>query len=163
MGYIKISSDKLNWLREKAEQIYEEGRRKSTFQAENVRKKEARIIEVIIMNSRKGVPHGELAKIIGLDRKNLTPYMERLIARKLIRREAGRQGKYFPTEEAYKDTRLNAYLIAEGYRSSILKEDKAIVLNNREQTYPNYINFTTYTKYFQPKFTENDSIRSTSV
>ena len=86
-GYVKISSDKLNWLREKAEQIYEEGRRKSTFQAENVRKKEARIIEVIIMNSRKGVPHGELAKIIGLDRKNLTPYMERLIARKLIRRE----------------------------------------------------------------------------
>jgi predicted transcriptional regulator len=161
MGYVKISSDKLNWLREKAEQIYEESRTRPTFQEENIRKKEARIIEIIIMNSRKGVPHVELAKVIGLDRKNLSRYMKRLIAKKLIRRETGRQGKYFPTEHAYRDTRLSADVFGRKFRSSLLKENILVTTNKRTEYHlPSWycIDFTIYRKYFEPKFSEEDKI-----
>jgi predicted transcriptional regulator len=164
MGYVKISSDKLNWLREKAEQIYEDGRKEPTFQEENIRKKEARILEILVMNSKKGVHHIELAKKIGIDRKNLTPYMERLIAKKLIRREAGRQGKYFPTEYAYRDTRLSADVFGSKFRSGLLKKDILVTTNKgtEYQIPPEYcIDFTIYRKYFEPKFTEQDRIERT--
>jgi predicted transcriptional regulator len=164
MGHAKISSDKLNWLREKAEQIYEDGRKEPTFQEENIRKKEARILEILIMNNKKGVHHIELAKKIGIDRKNLTPYMERLVAKKLVRREAGRQGKYFPTEYAYRDTRLSSDVFGSKFRSGLLKKDILVTTKKRREYLipPEYcIDFTIYRKYFEPKFTEQDRIERT--
>ena len=50
---------------------------------------EAEILKAIMLHDPDGVSHGELAKIIKKDRKNLRIYTKRLIGRKIIRRESG--------------------------------------------------------------------------
>ncbi|HEY7081094.1 MAG TPA: winged helix-turn-helix transcriptional regulator [Nitrososphaeraceae archaeon] len=147
---------------DKVEQIQEESRRKSTFREENMRKREAEILKILIEYSNSGIHHIELAKKIGIDRKNLAPYMTKLIAKGLIRRESGRQGKYFPTDLAYRDTRLTADVFGRKFRSSILKNDEIITTNKRTEFDDYYcIDFTIYKKYFEPKFTEEDRIEHT--
>jgi hypothetical protein len=90
--------------------------------------------------------------------------MERLLAKKLVRRESGRQGKYFPTEYAYRDTRLSADVFGSKFRSGLLKKDILVTTNKRTEYLipPQYcIDFTIYRKYFEPKFTEQDRIEWT--
>ena len=159
-GVLGIKKIKTDWISHRLDKDYGRDHKKPTFMEDRVKEREGEILRVILRNGHFGVAHQALAIAVRIDRKSLRPYIKRLSEKKLIWRSSGKQGKYFPTEEGYKDTRLNAYLIAEGYRSNILKEDKAIILNNREQTYPNYINFTTYTKYFRPKSTENDLLEA---
>jgi hypothetical protein len=87
--------------------------------------------------------------------------MKRLIARKLIRRESGRQGKYFPTEQAYRDTRLSADIFGSKFGSYILKKGILVTTNKRiEYSIPSFycIDFTIYKRYFEPKFTEEDKL-----
>jgi len=147
---------------DKAEQIHEESRRRSTFREGNMRKKEAEILKIIIKYSKNGIHHVELSKKIGIDRKNLTPYMTKLIAIGLIRRESGRQGKYFPTDQAYIDTRLSADVFGRKFRSGILKNDEIVTTNKRTEIDAHYcIDFTIYKRYFEPKFTEEDRIEHT--
>jgi DNA-binding MarR family transcriptional regulator len=102
--------------------MYGENNKQTTFQTDRVRKSEGKILQIILMNGKNRVPHIQLAKIVGLDRKNLTPYIKRLNGKKLIRRESGRQGKYFPTEEAYRDTRLSGNVFGRNFRTSLLKK-----------------------------------------
>ena len=49
-----------------------------------------------------------IAESVGIDRKNIRKYITRLVKRKLIRRGAGKQGKYFLTSEIFDDVYPNA-------------------------------------------------------
>ena len=65
---------------------------------EYVRKKEEKIMKVIIGHGDSGIAHLQLAQIIGIDRKNLTSYTKRLMRKGLIKRGKGKQGKYYPVQ-----------------------------------------------------------------
>lgn len=160
-----MSTDKYEWLRKKAEQTYGKENKQSTFQADRIKKAEGEILQIILRNSGTGVGHIELAKMAGLDRKNLTPYTKRLIDKKLIRRESGKQGKYYPTEEAYKDTRLNAYVFGRNFIWNLLRKKRYLVTNEErsevtDNTVPGWycLNFTGYKCYFEPRFREEDRL-----
>ena len=71
---------------------------------------EAKILDALLIHTNLGIHHIRLAEIIGIDRKNLTPHMKRLIKQKFARRELGQRGKYFPSDEIYKIGRLEGYL-----------------------------------------------------
>jgi predicted transcriptional regulator len=130
-----------------------------------VRKVEGEILQIILKNSTTGIGHIELAKMVGLNRKNLTPYTRRLIQKKLIRRESGKQGKYYSTEEAYKDARLSAHVFGGNLTWNLLRKRKYFVTNDErlevtDNTVPGWycLNFTGYRHYFEPKFREEDRL-----
>ena len=155
------SSDNLEWLREKAERIYGEHNKRATLPEDRIRVKEIKILKTILLNHNTGVQHIRLAKEAGLDRKNLTPYTHRLIERKLIRRESGRQGKYFPTEEAYNDARLSAELFGINIRLKLLRKNDLVTTNKKiDLIAPNWVslNSSRYKHYFVPKFREDDKL-----
>ena len=76
--------------------------------SEHIRQVEARILEQIAMAGNVGISHLVLAESVGIDRKNLGKYTTRLVKRKLIRKGAGKQGKYFFTSEIFDDVYMNA-------------------------------------------------------
>jgi len=65
-------------------------------------------LEQIVTAGNVGISHLVLAKNVGIDRKNLGKYITRLVKRKLIRKGAGKQGKYFFTSEIFDDVDTNA-------------------------------------------------------
>jgi predicted transcriptional regulator len=90
---------------------------------ENVRAREERIMDVISAHANGGIGHVQLAVILGIDRKNLTPFMKRLISKGLVRRGPGKQGKYYPTSE-YRGPIMTADILGKAAAVMILdKED----------------------------------------
>jgi predicted transcriptional regulator len=88
-----------------------------------VRKTEARIIEVIRSYSSSGIAHLQLSNIIGIDRKNLTPYMKRLMSRGLVKRGEGKQGKYYPITKERRGTHMTADIFSKAAAAMILKNE----------------------------------------
>ncbi|CAN5463415.1 hypothetical protein BH18THE2_BH18THE2_20500 [soil metagenome] len=129
---------------------YGEDIKKATFAADKVRRVEGEILKRIMSNSTFGIAHQDLADGVGLDRKNLRPYVKRLIHRNLITRAPGKQGKYFPTTNVYQDALLTANFFGEVSVSRLLSEEKYVV---PEQ------DGCTYSKYISPKFTEESSLQ----
>jgi hypothetical protein len=119
------------------ERLYGENNKKPTFQADRIRRTEGEILRVIILYGTNGISHGNLAETIKIDRKNLRAYTQRLIERKLIRREKGKQGRYFATGNPYGNTLYSAFLFGNMIKERILPDDTNI-------------------SYFRPKAT-NDS------
>jgi hypothetical protein len=128
---------------------YGEDNRKATFSADIIKRKEGEILKLIIWNSRFGISHQDLADRVGLDRKNLRPYIKRLKSRKMITRAPGKQGKYFPTTIVYQDALLTASLFGE---LAILR-----LLNVGNYVVPKE-NASTYSDYFSLKFTEDSGL-----
>ncbi len=87
---------------------------------EYVRKREARIMNVVLANIDSGISHMQLAHTLRIDRKNLTPYMERLIGKGLIKRGKGKQGRYHPTTKSYREPIISADLFGKGLAGIIL-------------------------------------------
>ena len=75
---------------------------------------------------RGGISHDRLSKEVYPDPKNLGSYIKELIKEGLVKKDKGLQGKYFPTEEAYKDQLLNAYLFADNFRRNILRKSELL-------------------------------------
>jgi hypothetical protein len=160
MGCTNITANNLQWLQKKATRMYGHGNELAILQKEKVRRIEGRILQFVLMHYKKGIGHILLAKLVGIDRKNLTPHINRLIEKKLIRREDGKRGRYFPTEEAYKDARLSAYLFGTNF-IKLLGRDNLVTNNERrENIIPGgyCLDFTGYRHYFEPKFRENDRL-----
>jgi DNA-binding MarR family transcriptional regulator len=93
-----------------------------TFNDDRVRKKEQQIMEVILKHE-DGIAHGELALIVGIDRKNLTHYIKSLMDKGLVTRGNGAHGLYFPTTKARRAISLTADILANTFKSRILEND----------------------------------------
>jgi hypothetical protein len=87
---------------------------------DKARKKEDKIMGVIAAHSLGGISHIELAQIVGLNRKNLTSYMKRLMKKRLVLRGRGKQGKYFPANKDYRATTMTAELFSKACAARIL-------------------------------------------
>jgi predicted transcriptional regulator len=85
-----------------------------------VRKKEGKIMEVISAHHDKGIAHLKLASIVKIDRKNLTPYMKRLRRKGLVKREKGKQGKYYPTTKGNRGASITADIFSKAAAGMIL-------------------------------------------
>jgi predicted transcriptional regulator len=138
-------------------------RKKENYLDDYRQEKKNTILEIIrIYGMRGGISHDQLSKEIGLDPKNLRAYIKELKNEGLIKKEKGLQGKYFPTEDAYKDQLLNAYLFGNNFKRNILGKDLIITTDRKvEYVIPfpsNCIDFTIYRRYFEPKFDENSEL-----
>jgi predicted transcriptional regulator len=126
-----------------------------------VSKKEDAILEIIrISTIRGGISHKQLAQIADLDRKSLRKYTQHLMKNGKIRRD-GIYGKYFLTDEAYKDPLLNATLFGDKFRFTLLGKKENLVLCNQIITdfvLKKQIDCTTYTRLYKPMFTNKDSL-----
>jgi hypothetical protein len=131
---------------------YGEDNKKATFPADKIRRKEGEILKLVIWNSRFGISHRALADTVRLDRKNLRPYIKRLISRKMITRAPGKQGKYFPTANVYQDALLTASSFGELSISRLLSVGNYVVPKE---------NGFTYSDYFNLKFTEDSGLEHT--
>src|SRR5918995_473598 len=87
------------------------------------RRTEDRIMELITVNRKNGIAHQELARIIRIDRKNLRKYMSRLIARGLVLRGSGLQGKYYPAVKEYRETSISAEILGSALASTVLEKN----------------------------------------
>jgi hypothetical protein len=110
---------------------------------------------------RGGISHDQLSKEIGLDPKNLRSYIKEGSVKKGKRL----QDKYFPTEEAYKDQLLNAYLFGNNFKRNIIGKDPIITTDRKVEyviPFPSHCrDFTIYRRYFEPKFDENSELEHT--
>jgi predicted transcriptional regulator len=151
-GYAKKEQNHLHVLRQDA--------RKKSLEY-YIKEKEKQILEIIrVYGIKGGISHKQLAFIADLDRKSLRPYTERLVEKGLIKRGKGRQGKYLPTEEGYKDPLLNAYLLGNKFRFTLLNNED-IILNDRtaiDFVHKMEVDCSVFRRYYEPKFTDNDKL-----
>ena len=120
--------------------------------------KENAILQIILVYAMNGgISHNQLAQISDLDRKSLRKYTKKLWQEGKIRKDGkGRHGKYFPTEEAYKDPLLNAMLFGDDFRFRLLDKKEGLVLCNQMITdfdLKREINCSRYTSFYNPMFT----------
>jgi predicted transcriptional regulator len=87
---------------------------------EYLRRKEAKIMKIILAHSDTGIPHLQLADVVRIDRKNLTPHMRRLMSKGLVKRGKGKQGRYFPATKKHRGTVLTADLFGKAATGLIL-------------------------------------------
>lgn len=146
------NSDRLKSIRER---LYGENNKKLLLpSAYKTSIAEMEILRAIMLHGTDGVSHGELAKIVRKDRKNLRSYTKKLINRKVIRRDKGKQGKYYVTGNHYGNTLYSAYLLGNMVSERILPDDNLSLTDEEEKTPEN--TGVRYTSYFRPRFT-NDS------
>jgi predicted transcriptional regulator len=84
------------------------------------RRTEDKIMEVITINRKNGIAHQKLARIIGINRKNLGKYISRLITRGLVVRGPGLRGKYYPSTKEHRETSMSAEILGGVIASTIL-------------------------------------------
>jgi hypothetical protein len=100
------------------------------FSLDIVRKKERHIVNVVLSYSDTGIPHGELAYIIRIGRKNLRPYMKRLINKRLVKRGSGKQGRYFPAIKAHRGISITADLLTKYFDERILSQEDEFIIDS---------------------------------
>lgn len=168
-------------IREKHRQYLE----KTSSQREQHRgEKEQVILQVIKMYyySEGGISHNKLVNIVHLDRKSLRPYTQSLLKNGLIKRDGNEHhGKYVPTRKpSYTDLLLRSSLFADDFRFnslnaaglprfSVLYEyngyGPSLIFgkppNNKDPVDATLVDFTAYTKYYEPRFTEQDRLERT--
>jgi hypothetical protein len=121
--------------------------------------KENEVYETIrVYGITGGISHNELATKVSLHRSNLRKYTNKLMEKGLIRRGKGLQGKYFPTEEPYKDHLFNAFMLGHDFDFNLLKKEEDLVLTDKILVAPEYRDFTGYRRYYEPKFAKTDRV-----
>ena len=143
--------------------LIEYRRNKENYLNEYRQEKKNTIIEIIrIYGMRGGISHAQLSKEVDLDPKNLRPYIKGLIKEGLVKKGKGLRDKYFPTEEAFKDQLLNAYLFGNNFRRNIIRKDLMITTDRKVEyiiPFPSHCrDFTIYRRYFEPKFDESSKL-----
>lgn len=87
---------------------------------ERIRDTEGRVLELIIQSGSMGISKIKLARDVPLDRKNLTKYLDRLVQLKLIRKDDGKQGKYYPTNKVFEDVMKNGKFLGNLFAQRLL-------------------------------------------
>jgi hypothetical protein len=136
------------------------------------------LIIVYVYGVRGGVFPNQIAEFLGIDRSNIIPYTESLVRKGKIKRK-DQQSPYFPIDESYKNPLLEAYLFGESFLPFLKRTKKNLVLtsgfrsmfkeleHSKEvttidgkkiniDTQLERLDFTTYRKYYETKFTKDD-------
>lgn len=82
-----------------------------------------------------GIGIGNLAKIVGIDRKNIRPYLETLMKKEFIFRN-GARGKFFRGRNFFKKSRLSSFILADLFASELLRQEN-VILANLKPRFPN--------------------------
>ncbi len=93
----------------------------SHLQLEVIRNKQ-KIVSIVRHNSKYGVSHSELASLLQINRKNLRHYTKELIAKGIIIRGQGKQGKYYPADKEHRDPVMDADILGLGAAGLVLKK-----------------------------------------
>jgi len=101
-----------------------------TLHLEHLRRREEQIMKIVWANHGDGIHHGELAYKAGIDRKNLRPYMRRLMTKGLVIRNNGKQGRYYPSTKENRDTLVTAGILGEVVASTILESYKCFPIDS---------------------------------
>jgi hypothetical protein len=122
-----------------------------------------KIFGEIIAAGRKGIYQKELLVKLPEEIDRTTVFRnanklkkERLI--KIIRK--GKTTRYVLAGNAFIDKGISAYLLNMKFVSHLLGKDK-IILSDKVRTYPSFIDYTTYRRYFEPKFTQKRQLEKT--
>ena len=78
----------------------------------------------ISANSDDGINHLALARKVNIDRKNLTPYMKRLMMKGLVIRGDGKRGKYYPATKKNRGISVTADIFSGVGAGTILEFDR---------------------------------------
>lgn len=89
---------------------------------------EGKVLNLIESNAIGGVSKINIAKAIGMNRKNLGKHLRRLQIRTLVRQEKGRQGRFFPNiyTTLDSDSELSAEVLARLFLIKVLKPDEGV-------------------------------------
>ncbi|MFY9967411.1 MAG: MarR family winged helix-turn-helix transcriptional regulator [Nitrososphaeraceae archaeon] len=115
MGY-----DDLDWFTSKMMLDYDDENLADLLHQERSRRREMQIMRFVNANQSDGIHHLDLARKMKIDRKNLTPYMKRLMMKGLVIRGNGKQGKYYPTTKKNRDISVTADLLCKVAAGTIL-------------------------------------------
>jgi predicted transcriptional regulator len=117
MGYTLIDDP---WLRAKIAIEREGIKDKRSLQEILRHKKELEIYDKVLEHAETGIAHGDLASEIKIDRKNLRPYMRRLMKKNLVRREDRKRRKYYPVTKYTRERPMAADLWGKQFLSKVL-------------------------------------------
>jgi len=110
----------LDWFPAKMALDYDDENLADLLRHERSRRQEMRIMKFVNANQTDGIHHLDLARKMKIDRKNLTPYMKRLMMKELVIRGIGKQGKYYPATKKNRETSVTADLLCKVAAGTIL-------------------------------------------
>jgi hypothetical protein len=96
---------------------------------EYLRRLEGKIMMFVIA-AQDGIGHLELASKVGINRKNLTPHMRRLIVKGLVIRGRGKRGKYCPASKKYRGMSVTADIFSKAAACTIFEEDRNLPIDS---------------------------------
>lgn len=118
---IILSYDDQDWFASKMVLDYNDENLADLLRQERSRRREMQIIRFVMANQTDGIHHLDLARKMKIDRKNLTPYMKRLMMKGLVIRGNGKQGKYYPATKNNRETSVTADIFGEVAASTLLE------------------------------------------
>jgi DNA-binding MarR family transcriptional regulator len=80
-------------------------------------------IMMFVSCAQDGIGHLELASRVGIDRKNLTPHLKRLIRKGVIMRGNGKRGRYYPASKKHRGISITAEIFSEAAAARILANE----------------------------------------
>jgi predicted transcriptional regulator len=115
-----LSDDDLDWFTSKMALEYDDENLADFLYQERSRRREMQIMRFVNANQTDGIHHLDLARKMKIDRKNLTPYMKRLMMKGLVARGNGKQGKYYPATKKYRSISVTADILCKVAAGTIL-------------------------------------------
>jgi predicted transcriptional regulator len=116
------------------------------------KRKKYNILRFIQDYVEEGISHNNLAYGIGIDRKNLRPYLEELINEGFVRRDDGKFGKYYPTTKSV-DRNFLSEAYGKGLRAICFRK-RSLILPDIRSIYPGVSNRLVTTKFSANSDTE---------
>ena len=116
---------------------------------------EQQILDTIIYHGKNGISKKVLLENVPANQSTIYRITKKLALKDKIKimRRGQRTTYYINTDNVYIDSSIGASIVNRKYVANIIGE-KRIVLAKNYQTYPEFIDYTTYLNYFQPKFTK---------
>lgn len=120
---------------------------------------EQQVLDTIIYYGKNGISKKALLEIVKADQSTIYRITKKLALEDKIKimRRGQRTTYYINTDNVYIDSSIGASIINRKYVANIIGE-KGIVLATNYQAYPEFIDYATYTNYFQPKFTKESKV-----
>jgi|GEM_PF-3310694 len=118
---VPLSTD--DWFFERVRLDYNNENLAEIPHQEYLRRMEGRIV-MVVSSTQDGISHLELARKVGINRKNLTPHMKRLKMKGLIIRARGKQGKYHPANRKHRGVSITADIFSKLAAYSIFNIEK---------------------------------------
>ncbi|HEY7080848.1 MAG TPA: winged helix-turn-helix domain-containing protein [Nitrososphaeraceae archaeon] len=118
-----VSLSDFDWLPARINLDYNNENLAELPHLEHLRRLEGRIMMFVSDANTDGIGHLELARKIGINRKNLTPHMKRLMNKGLVLRGNGKRGKYYPANKKRRGVSITAEIFSKAAAWTILANE----------------------------------------